>query len=142
MMLIPAYLAPSSIEGLGVFSRTDIVKGQCVYAFDERFDRLIPAADIDSAEGPAKLFFERYTYALPDYPGYFVLDADEARFMNHADRPNCDFANHHAAIALEDIPAGTELTCDYRAIGQVEVYFQGPRHGVGAIVEERYLNAK
>lgn len=91
MLLVPCYLAPSKIEGLGVFSSQKILKGDIVWAFDERFDRLIPKSEIHMAPEHLQLFFERYCYEMPNAPDSLALDADEGRFMNHADHPNLDF---------------------------------------------------
>ncbi|RFB05564.1 SET domain-containing protein [Parvularcula marina] len=130
MMLVPCYLAPSSIEGLGVYSTQPILKGDIVWAFDDRFDRLIPKDEIASAPEHLRIFFERYCYDMPNSPDCLALDADEGRFMNHADLPNLDFSSPDRGIALRDIPAGEELTCDYREFTVGEVVFLGPRHHV------------
>lgn len=128
MMLVPCYLAPSLIEGLGVFSSAHIKKGDVIWRFDPRFDQLIRRDDIAAAPAHVQEFFERYTYEMPDYPDCVVLDADEGRFMNHSDRPNADFSSHDVGIATRDIPAGEEITCDYRVLESRELVFQGPRH--------------
>jgi SET domain-containing protein len=131
MMLVPCYLGPSTIEGLGVYATVPIRRGQIIWRFDPRFDRLIPKADIASAPRHMRDFLERYTYDMPEYPDHVVLDADEGRFMNHADAPNCDFSEHHLGRALADIDTGTELTCDYRVLESRVLVFQGPRHKFG-----------
>lgn len=128
MMLVPCYLAPSSIEGLGVFSPVPIKKGDLVWLFDERFDRMIPKAEIDTAPEHLRAFFERYCYEMPGWPDHVALDADEGRFMNHSDAPNLDFRSPDRGIALVDIPVGVELTCDYREFTSGQLVFQGARH--------------
>jgi len=128
MMLVPCYLAPSAIEGLGVYSTAPIRKGDIVWRFDDRFDRLISRADIASAEPHLQAFFERYCYDLAEHPDHVGLDADEGRFMNHADDPNLSFARIHEGLALRDVPVGEELTCDYREFTLGDLVFQEPRH--------------
>jgi SET domain-containing protein len=130
MMLVPCYLAPSRIEGLGVFSKVAIRRGENVWRFDERFDRLIPKADIAGADPHARMFFERYCYDMPGWPDHLALDADEGRFMNHEDASNLDFSSPDRGIALWDIAAGEELTCDYRQFTVGALVFQEPRHRV------------
>ena len=130
MMLVRAYLAPSGIEGLGVFSREDIRAGETVWKFDPRFDQLIPRATLADLDERTRDFIERYSYDMAGYPDCVVLDADEGRFMNHSSAPNLDFRTPGVGIALVDIPAGTELTCDYQEITFGEVSFQPPRHQV------------
>lgn len=134
MMLVRAYLAPSSIEGLGVFSRDPIKKGDIVWRFDTRFDQLIPRALLSESDDRTREFIERYGYDMPDHPDHLALDADEGRFMNHCETPNLDFTSPDLGIALVDIPAGVELTCDYREFTVGEIILQPTRHEVGAMM--------
>lgn len=137
MMVVPSYLAPSQIEGLGVFARRAIARGELVWKIDRRFDLPVPVEHIASAAPHVREFLERYTYPLPSDPEHFVvLDADEGRFMNHASRPNVimspDGEEGHAAW---DIPLGEELTCDYGEFAGASGHpFQSSRHAVGAQV--------
>ncbi len=133
MMLVSAYLAPSLIEGLGVYSTEPIRKGDLVWRFDKRFDQLIPMATLDEVDERTRTFIERYGYDMPMYPGFLALDADEGRFMNHCDTPNLDFGHPDTGYALVDIPAGVELTCDYREFTAGELVFQPPRHKVSGV---------
>ncbi len=135
MMTVRCYLAPSSIEGLGVHSHEPITKGQVIWRFDPRFDRLIPIGDVAAAPEHVQVFIDRYTYDHPDYPGFLVLDADEGRFMNHSDAPNTDFRDPNFGVALRDIAPGEELTCDYACFTVGEIVFQPSRHRVGAASE-------
>lgn len=132
MMTVRCYLAPSSIEGLGVYCHDPIAKGELIWHLDPRFDRLIPISDFEAAEPHVKEFIDRYTYPHEDHPGFLVLDADEGRFMNHSDDPNTDFNHADMGVALKDIPAGEELTCDYRCFTVGALEFQPSRHRVAA----------
>ena len=134
MMLVRAYLAPSAIEGLGVFSRDDIKKGDLIWRFDARLDQLIPRETIAELDGPTRAFVERYGYDMSNHPDHIALDADEGRFMNHSEMPNTDFSHPEFGFALRDIPAGTELTCDYREFTIGELLFLPSRHAVGELV--------
>ncbi len=135
MMLVRTYLAPSAIEGLGVFTRESVRKGDLVWRFDTRFDRVIPVEDVRAAPPHMQEFMERYGYPLPSDPENFVvLDVDEGRFMNHADAPNCEFPpDGETGWALRDIAAGEELTCHYACFTLGEIAFQPSRHEVGHI---------
>lgn len=133
MMTVRCYLAPSSIEGLGVHSHEPIVKGQTIWRLDPRFDRLIPLADAEAAPEHFRSFIDRYAYEHPGHPGFLILDADEGRFMNHSDDPNTDYADPNVGVALRDIAPGEELTCDYRDFTVGEIVFQPSRHRVGAL---------
>ncbi len=132
MMLVRAYLAPSAIEGLGVFSHDHIKAGEAIWRFDPRFDQLIERTVVAESDERTRAFLERYSYEMATFPDHYVLDADEGRFMNHSETPNCDFTAPDVGYALVDIPAGTELTCDYREFTTGELEMQPPRHHVGA----------
>lgn len=103
----------SGIHGTGVFAKRLIPKGTRVFEYAGR--RLSKAELLAEAErGERKL-----TYVLN-------LDADtaidgaeqgnEARFINHSCEPNCEvyiFDETPYIYAMQDIPAGIELTFDY-----------------------------
>ena len=114
MMLVPCYLAASDIEGLGVYSRETIKRGQLIWRFDPRIDRMIALDSFTDADERLNDFLKRYTYIPPYDPNVCILDGDEGRYMNHSEQPNTDFSSIDAGYALHDIPAGVELTCDYR----------------------------
>ena len=128
MMLIPTYLAPSSIEGLGVFTRAPIRKGDAIWRMDERFDRVIPVSDLEDAPEEIRVFLDRYAYPHMTRPGFLVLDVDDGRYMNHTETPNTDFSGPEVGYALRDIAVGEELTCDYRQFLFEEPVHQGPRN--------------
>ena len=130
MMLVPCYLAPSGIEGLGVFSHEYIRKGQNVWLNDPDLDVRIPVSKLDEVRPHVREFLERYSYPDWNRPGYLVLEGDEGRFMNHADEPNLDFSDGTHGIAVCDIPPGTELTCHYSTFTDGAIVMQPPRHKV------------
>lgn len=132
MLTIRSYLAPSKIEGLGLYCRDTIKKGEVVWVLDTRYDRLISVADWEAAPGPMKDFLDRYAYPYSEDRNYILLDSDEGRFMNHDPQPNCDFSQHGKGVALRDIPAGEELTCDYGSFFGDTPDMLGHRHEIGA----------
>ena len=134
MMTVRCYLAPSDIEGLGVFCRDDIAKGQRVWRHDDDLDLSFPESKLDHVEAHVREFIDRYAYPDRRRPGNLVLESDEGRFMNHSDSPNLDFSGEFG-IALCDIPAGTELTCSYAEFCHGEIVMQPTRHAVGALVQ-------
>lgn len=131
MMTVRCYLAPSAIEGLGVFCHEPIAKGQNVWRHDPLLDFSIPEAYLAQVEPHVREFVERYSYPDFNNPGFLILESDEGRFMNHADDPNLDFSDGVHGIARWDIPAGTELTCHYSTFTAGEIVMQPPRHAVG-----------
>lgn len=136
MMMVRCYLAPSAIEGLGVFTHVDIKKGGLIWLFDPRFDVSYFKDDLASVPAHFRDFLERYTYDHPTDPDMIVLDCDEGRFMNHSATPNVDLTNPSRGVATRFIPAGEELTCDYATFTVGDIAFQPPRHRVSPLAAE------
>lgn len=113
MLLFETYVAPSEIEGVGVFAAKTIPAGAAIWRLDESIDRLIPKSDVPGLPAVTQAFIERYAYPLPTDPSILVLEVDNGRFMNHAAKPNTCFKDPAIGIALVDIPADTEITTDY-----------------------------
>ncbi|MBB5517820.1 SET domain-containing protein [Amphiplicatus metriothermophilus] len=113
MLLVSTYVAPSAVEGVGVFAAEPIKKGTVIWRFEPEFDRLIPMDKYLSAPPYLKDLLDRYAYPSPDRPGFIVYEVDNGRFMNHSETPNTDFSDFGGARAIRDIEAGEELTCNY-----------------------------
>jgi SET domain-containing protein len=112
MLLIRAYLAPSSVDGIGLFAAEPIAKNTVIWTFDSRIDRLFSLKEKECLPEPLRTFLSIYSY--PKYPGAleFILDGDHARFMNHSKMPNtCNTGSN--TTAARNISAGEELLCDY-----------------------------
>jgi SET domain-containing protein len=127
MLLVEAYIDKSPIQGIGLFAKHAIAKGTLIWKLDERFDRLIETKLYESLDGPVKSYLDRYAYPHRPDPDYIVFEADDARYMNHADEPNCDFSRLDVAHALRDIAAGEEMTCDYNVFFEDGFEFLGDR---------------
>jgi SET domain-containing protein len=113
MMLVPTYVAPSKIEGVGVFAAEDVAEGALIWQLDPDFDRLIHKDDIGKLPRPIQDFVERYSYPYPHDPGRLIVEVDNGRFMNHSEAPNTRFDDPDAGFARRAIEAGEELTCNY-----------------------------
>lgn len=125
MFLVPTVLRRSGIHGHGVFAVHDIPAGTRVWEFTDSVDWRIPADDLAAFPEPWQAGLRRYCYMEPD--GQYVLCGDNAKFMNHSESPNCDDSGQTFTIAIVDIPAGTELTCDYREFDAE--WREDPMHG-------------
>lgn len=132
-MTVRCYLAPSIIEGLGVFTTYHISQGEIIWQFDPEFDQVFPIGYPKTQPNHIREFLERYTYVHPNNPRLIVLDSDEGKFMNHDDAPNTDYSNPEIGVALRDINAGEELTCDYRQFTIGPLKHQPPRHRVSLL---------
>ncbi len=113
MFLINTYIAKSDIEGVGVFAAEAIGKGQTISRFEPAFDRLVPTREYLAAPPHLKALLDRYAFPHPSDPDFIVYEVDNSRFVNHSDNPNTDYTNFEAGVALRDIAAGEELTCNY-----------------------------
>jgi SET domain-containing protein len=113
MLLIPNYVGPSAIEGVGVFAAAPIAKGTAIWSLDERFDQVLTAADIEALADEQRSFVERYGYTHTTRPELTVLEMDNGRFMNHSGKPNTDFTDPVVGWAIRDIAEGEEITCNY-----------------------------
>lgn len=113
MFLVPTYVAPSAIEGVGLFALEPIAAGALIWQLDPAFDRLIPEGEVEKLPIAFRLFVQRYGYPYPHDLSMLVVELDNGRFMNHSPAPNTRFDNPDAGFALRAIAAGEELTCDY-----------------------------
>lgn len=113
MMIVPTYVGPSEIEGVGVFAAEPIPAGTAIWTLDERFDHLFNDGDLEGLAPLQQQFVERYGYPHMTREGITVVEFDNGRFMNHSQRPNTDFTDANVGWARRDIAAGEELTCDY-----------------------------
>jgi SET domain-containing protein len=117
MLLFDTELRPSPIHGIGVFLLEDIKKGDIVWRFDSRIDRVYSEDELDGLPPKLQEFLRTYS-TWHQAAGLWVLCGDNGRHFNHSDNPNTlslgiAFSDD---VAATDIPAGTELTSDYRTI--------------------------
>lgn len=118
MLLIRTRVAPSRIQGLGLFTVEAVPAGAPVWRFQPGFDRALTPPEVSALPAPAREYVERYGYRrLSD--GVWILSGDHACFMNHAVPPNTGMPPGQpgalCTVALRDLAAGEELTCDYFA---------------------------
>lgn len=112
MFLVPTYLAPSRIHGTGVFTPARLKEGTLLWEFTPGVDWEMTSEELEAFPEPYRTKLRAYCYE--DERGVIILCGDNARFMNHSEKPNCDDGGLHT-VAATDIEAGEELTCDYRA---------------------------
>jgi len=112
MFRIATYLSDSSIHGIGVFTPEPVGAGTVVWEFTPGVDWEMTADELERFPEPYRSKLKTFCYL--DDRGIYVLCGDNARFMNHADTPNCDDSTEKT-VAARDVGAGEELTCDYRS---------------------------
>ena len=117
MMMVETELRPSSIHGIGVFLLQSVQKGELLWRFDPRIDRVYSVEEIAALPDPLQRFLRTYSTYHAGL-GQWVLCGDNGRHFNHSDSPNTvssgiAFGEDHAAV---DLAVGAELTSDYRTI--------------------------
>lgn len=118
MMLIQTRVRPSAIHGLGLFAEEFVPRGTPVWRFVPEWDREFSTAQVAAFPLPAQRHVQWFAFrdAACDC---WVLGGDGAIFMNHAVQPNTGAPPAAVApvttVALRDIAAGEELTCNYFA---------------------------
>ncbi|MGZ2410621.1 uncharacterized protein ACUXST_000018 [Sphingomonas sp. F9_3S_D5_B_2] len=117
MLMVDTELRPSSIHGIGVFLTEPAAAGQLIWRFDSRIDRVFSDAELHEMPASLQQFLRTYS-TLHDGLKLWVLCGDNGRHFNHSESPNTRslgiaFGDDVAAF---DLPAGTELTSDYRTI--------------------------
>ena len=114
MLLVKTKLAPSKIEGIGLFADEFISKGTLVQKFIDGVDLEMAPEVVDALPAPAKKIVLHYAYKHK-MTGNYILNSDDARFLNSSGNPNLlgDDLHKEADIAARDIQKGEELTVDY-----------------------------
>lgn len=112
MLRVPTVVAPSSIQGVGLFAAEPIAEGTVIWEFTPEVDWRIPVEKMELFPDPYRSWLLRYVYREPS--GCYVLCGDNAKFMNHSFDPNCDDVEGPFTVAKRDVAEGEELTCDYR----------------------------
>ena len=117
MMLVETELRPSPIHGIGVFLLQPVSKGDLIWRFDARIDRVYTEAEIAGLPEHMQRFLRTYS-TWHQATELWVFCGDNGRHFNHSDEPTTvsnaiAFGEDRAAA---DLPAGMELTSDYRTI--------------------------
>jgi SET domain-containing protein len=114
MLIVKTHLKYSEIHGLGCFAGEDIKKGQTVWRFDPGIDLVFTEEQLKKLPPSFTDFLKVYAYSpLNESDKKFILCADHARHMNHDGNPNLLETPEGLNVALRNIKAGEELTCDY-----------------------------
>jgi uncharacterized protein len=138
MLTVSSYVAPSAIDGLGVFAGEFIPGGSLLWNLNPKFDIFIYQGETEGLAPHVQDFIARYSYPHLDMPGVLVVDSDNGRFMNHSLTPNTDFRIFDKGYALVDIAQGEELTCNYY---EFDPRFAGFFPAVQAVVSANRLHA-
>ena len=110
MFLIDTYLDKSKINGVGVFSKENIKKGEKIKEerpeFEMEFDKnKLPQMPLALAK-----LIDTHAYERRLNSNILVLGLDNEKYLNHSDNPSVN----DDGIALKNINIGDEITIDYR----------------------------
>lgn len=111
MMIVKNYVAPSEIQGVGVFAGEDIRAGSRIYEFVEGVDIVMTREQAARFGVEFARFMRIFAYVDPA-DKTMVISVDNSRFMNHAEVPNTAWDQIYG-WATRDIRCGEEITCDY-----------------------------
>lgn len=117
MLMVETELRQSEIHGTGVFLREPVRKGDLIWRFDSRIDRVYSGEEIESLPDLTQRFLRTYS-TWHEATQLWILCGDNGRHFNHSDTPNTlslgtGFGDD---VAAEDLPAGVELTTNYALI--------------------------
>jgi hypothetical protein len=118
MMLIPTRIAASAIHGHGLVATQAVSRGTPIWRFVPGFDQEFTPEAWAALPEPARTHVRHFCFVRQG-DLHLILSGDHACFINHAQPPNTGLpgiqAGCAATVALRDIAAGEELTCDYWA---------------------------
>lgn len=106
-------LAPSQIEGVGVFALRDVKKGEPL--FTDMVTKLynLPYSEFNKLRPEiAENLLQSFPLIIKGSAFAYPITRTQA-FLNHSDEPNYDAIED---VVLRDIKAGEEVTEDYRKI--------------------------
>jgi SET domain-containing protein len=117
MMMVETEIRASPIHGIGVFLLRPAAKGDLIWRFDSRIDRIFSPEELASLPDHVQRYLLTYS-TWHATSGLYVLCGDNGRYFNHADNPTTistavSFGEDRAS---QDLGAGAELTSDYRTI--------------------------
>ena len=114
MLLVRTYVAPSKIQGLGLFAAEDIPKGRTVRITREITDIMITPEQFKT-QLPAAMREVVDKFSWNDEEGNFHLSFGNEMFINHSTDPTMKlFPGTDEHVAVRDIAKDEEITDDYR----------------------------
>ena len=110
MFLIDTYLDKSKIEGIGVFAKENVKKGEKIKEVRPEFEIEFDKENLPRMPLALARLIDNYAYEREKGSKIVVLGIDHEKYLNHSDDPSVN----DDGIALKDINIGDEITIDYR----------------------------
>jgi SET domain-containing protein len=119
VLLIHVRCDRSPLHGLGLFAVSPIPAGTPIWRFTPGFDQWFTPRQLHQLPEPAQRHVQHYGY-FDVHADHWVLNGDLSIFMNHSSSPNTGAPARITGaapetVALRDLLAGEEITCDYHA---------------------------
>jgi hypothetical protein len=117
MLMVETELRQSDIHGTGVFLLEPVRKGELIWRFDSRIDRVYSEDELAGLPEHMQSFLRTYS-TWHEATRLWILCGDNGRHFNHSDTPNTLSlgAGFGDDVAAEDLAAGVELTANYALI--------------------------
>lgn len=116
MTLLETRVQPSRIHGMGLFTVRAAPRGTPIWRFEPGFDHDFSPAQF-AALPPLARQHTRWFCFVSRLDGHVILSGDHACFINHSPAPNTGALPGATppvvTVALRDLAAGEELTCNY-----------------------------
>ena len=110
MFLIDTYLDKSKIQGVGVFAKENVKKGEKIKEVKIEFEIEFDKENLPRMPLALARMIDNYAYEREKGSKIVVLGFDNEKYLNHSDDPSVN----DDGIALKDINIGDEITIDYR----------------------------
>ena len=110
MLLIDTYLDKSKINGVGVFAKENVKKGEKIKEVRPEFEIEFDKENLPRMPLALARMIDNYAYEREKGSKIVVLGIDNEKYLNHSDDPNVN----DDGIALKDIKIGDEITVNYR----------------------------
>ncbi len=109
MMLIDTYLDKSKIQGVGVFAKENIKKGEKIKEVRPEFEIEFNSDNLPKMPLALAKFIDTHSYERELGSKILVMGIDNEKYLNHSDDPSVDDEGY----ALKDIKIGDEITINY-----------------------------
>ena len=114
MLTVSTYVAPSAIDGLGVFAGEYIERGRLMWSLNPKFDIFISREEIEGYAPHLQNFISRYSYPHLEIPGCGGRRLRQRAL--HESQPHArtrTSASSTKATLWSILPKATRLTCNY-----------------------------
>ena len=110
MMLIDTYLDKSKIQGVGVFAKENVKKGEKIKEVRPEFEIEFNSDNLPKMPLALAKFIDTHSYERELGSKILVMGIDNEKYLNHSDDPSVDDEGY----ALKDIKIGDEITINYK----------------------------